>query len=378
MKAAVTDWRKLGVRGILILAFWTLIALSFAGQFYIASFQLGRPVAWTQALFHSLADWYVFAVMSALPVLLSRRFRLDGPAWGGRLGIHFAASIVFSLLYVVVRAAVGYGQARLAGQWLDYQEAMRSLLWKTWHFNWLIYWVILTVSHALHFYRRYEERAARSAELEKRLVEARLMALQMQLNPHFLFNTLHAISALMHRDVDAADRMLARLSDLLRRALESTQRQEVPLAQEIEFLRDYLDIEQTRFGPRLKIHLDIAPETTHLHVPNLILQPLVENAIQYGIEPHSQPGSVTISAKIIDSRLRLCVTDTGGKTDAPRPPIQAGIGLNNVQARLAQLFGEQHNFQVDYKHEGGVEAVISIPARQNPQLKPEAPSRNSP
>ena len=180
-----------------IFGFWTLIGLSFAGQFFISSSQLGRPVSWQQALSHSLADWYVFALLSVLPVRLTRRFGLDGPDWGKRFAIHFAASAVFSVLFVALRGVVAMWQADWAGQPIGYPATFEALLIKTWHFNLMIYWVILSVAHAIEFYRRFQERAARTAELERRLVEARLQALQMQLNPHFLFNTLHAISALM-------------------------------------------------------------------------------------------------------------------------------------------------------------------------------------
>src|SRR5207302_560053 len=144
--------------------------------------------------------------------------------------------------YVVLRTWVGQWQSHAA-----FTDVFKPLLVKTWHFNLLIYWVIVAVSHAFDYYRKYRERELRALELEKRLAQAKLQALQMQLNPHFLFNTLHAISSLMHKEVEAADQMITRLSDLLRYALESTDAQEVPLRQELDFLERYLEIEQTRF-----------------------------------------------------------------------------------------------------------------------------------
>jgi len=226
----------------------------------------------------------------------------------------------------------------------------------------LVYWEILIAIHAYDYYRKYTERERRAAELEKLLSQARLRALQMQLNPHFLFNTLHSISSLMHTDVEAADRMIARLSDLLRQALDTTDAQEVPLRQELDFLRRYLEIEQTRFGDRLKVALDIAPDTLDARVPNLILQPLVENAIRHGIEPHARVGVIELRARQSHGTLRMEVRDNGGGL-----PAEAGdrerIGLTNTRARLLQLFGEQFHFELSNPPTGGTLVALSIPLR---------------
>jgi len=346
---------------LLIFAFWTFLGVSFAGQFFIASSQLNRGVSWQQALFYSLADWYVFALLSVFPIKLSGRFGLEGGRWGRNLWVHLGASVLFSLSYVAIRTLVAQGLARADGQALGFGETFRPLLFKTWHFNLLIYWVILTVCHAVDFYRKYQERHTRSLQLENRLVEARLLALQMQLNPHFLYNTLHAISALMYRDVDAADKMITRLSQLLRHALESTSQQEVDLKTELTFLRSYLEIEQARFGPRLKVEFTIDPQTENLLVPNLVLQPLVENAIRYGIEPHAGPGIVQVETARHNGRLTLRVTDL-----APiqvKFPIREGVGLSNTRARLEQLYGHDQTFELKPRAEGGLEAVITLPCR---------------
>jgi hypothetical protein len=345
---------------LLIFGLWTLIGLSFAGQFFISSSQLGRPVSWQQALHHSLADWYLFALLSIIPVRQARRFGLDGPDWGPRFAIHFMTSIVFSVLFVVLRSLVALGQPGGVMPGTTYVEAFKVLLGKSWHFNLLIYWVILSVAHAVQLYRKFQERVTRTAELEKRLVEARLQALQMQLNPHFHFNTLHAISALMHQDVDAADRMITRLSELLRHALESTDQQEVPLREEIDFLKRYLEIEETRFGDRLKIELNIAPDTAGLLVPNLVLQPLVENAIHHGIEPHARPGRVTITSQRSGDTLALEVRDTGNGTSST--DWKEGVGLTNTRNRLRQLHGTRQTFVLGNAEGGGFQARITLPA----------------
>src|SRR5918992_5949178 len=175
----------------------------------------------------------------------------------------------------------------------------------------MTYWAMVGLSHALLYYRESRARAVRSAQLETRLVEAQMKTLQQQLHPHFLFNTLHAISSLMHKDVDAADRMLIQLSDLLRLTLEHLAQQEVPLDAELEALSKYLSIEQTRFADRLIVRFDVNPETLDCLVPSLLLQPLVENAIKYGVARKSGPGHVDIRARRDGDKLVLEVRDDG-------------------------------------------------------------------
>jgi signal transduction histidine kinase len=355
--------RNSPLRWALVFLFWTLIGLSFASQFYLSSYKTGRPVSWGQAVSWSLGDWYVWAVLS-LPIgWLARRFRFDDVNWGRHVAVHLGASGACSLVYMVVRAWVGQVQSRLGGQPVSFTETFNPLLVKTFHLNLLIYWVIVSVHHAFDYYREVQERELRAAELEKRLVQARLQALQMQLNPHFLFNTLHAIAALMHKDLEAAERMITRLSDLLRYALDSTEAQEVPLGQELDFLRRYLEIEQTRFGDRLVVRFDIAAETLGALVPNLILQPLVENAIRHGIEPRAKPGCIDLRAWRENGRLKLEVRDNGvGLAPGRRP--EEGVGLSNTRARLQQLYGDgQHRFGLDNASGAGLAVCLEIPFR---------------
>jgi LytS/YehU family sensor histidine kinase len=243
-----------------------------------------------------------------------------------------------------------------------FSAAFKPLLVKSWHFNLLIYWVIVSISHAFDYYRKFQDRELRSLELEKHLTEAKLQALQMQLNPHFLFNTLHGISSLMHRDVEAADRMLIRLSELLRRTLENTGTQEVPLQDELDFLKRYLEIEQTRFGDRLTVRMDIAPDTLSAQVPNLVLQPLVENAIRHGIEPHAKPGIIELRARRFPGTLELQVSDNGAGL-ARGQAFEEGVGLSNTRARLEQLYGKAHRFDFSNGTNGGLVVSVTIPLR---------------
>ena len=352
-------WARWALGGV----FWTLIGLSFASQFYRSMASAGRPVSWGEAVISSLGDWYVWALLSIPIGQVARRFRFDGPRWGRNVGIHLGASAVFSVAYVLMRALVGQLQSRMEGVPLGFEEAFVPLLIKTLHFNVLIYWVIVSVSHAFGYYRQAQDRTLRAAELERNLTQARLQALQMQLNPHFLFNTLNAISALMHKDVKAADRMLSRLADLLRYALDSSGAQEVPLRKELEFLERYLEIEKTRFGARLTVTTGVDPQLYSALVPNLILQPLVENAIKHGLEPRSRAGTIELRARAEVDRLVLTVRDRGPGLDLTRP-MRTGIGLANTRARLQQLYGEDQQFEVRNAEGGGLEARIVLPLRR--------------
>jgi sensor histidine kinase YesM len=184
----------------------------------------------------------------------------------------------------------------------------------------------------------------------------------MQLNPHFLFNTLNAIASLMHKDVKLADRMITRLADLLRYALESTDAHEVPLRQELSFLERYLEIEKTRFGSRLTVRMEIPEQALDALVPNLILQPLVENAIKHGIERRSKPGLIELRAVCEDQCLRLTLTDNGPGLPA-QPSARKGIGVANTRARLAELYGAAHTFELRDAEGGGVVVEVTLPLR---------------
>src|SRR5258706_12009158 len=195
-------------------AFWTLIGLSFASQWYVFNLKAGRPISWAQAVAASLGDWYVWGILSIPVIWLSGRFRIEGRGWKLSVAVHAAGSVIASVGYVVLRALIGQWQSSVSGNAATFGEVFGPLLLKSFLLNLLIYWVIVSVTHAVSYYRQYREREVQTAELEKNLTQAKLQTLQMQLNPHFLFNTLHGISALMHKDVDAADRMMTPLSGL--------------------------------------------------------------------------------------------------------------------------------------------------------------------
>ncbi|HEY5911480.1 MAG TPA: histidine kinase [Verrucomicrobiae bacterium] len=346
-----------GVKGLLFFAFWTLIGLSFACQFHISTSQAGLDVSWKQAISYALADWYVFAVLSLPVIRLARVYHFEAGKRGRSLAVHAAGSALFSGAYMVLRAWVGTWQSQ-AG----FLQAFQPLLVKTWHFNLLLYWVMVAVACAFDYYRKYRDRELRTAELENRLAQARLQALQMQLNPHFLFNSLHSISALMHKDIEAADRMISRLGELLRAALDSSDAQEVSLRQELDFVKKYLELEQIRFGNRLVVRIEAAPETLDAQVPNLILQPLVENAIRHGIEPHARAGQIKLQASRQGDGLALEVHDNGEGLPQNAAPSE-GVGLSNTRARLRTLYGDAHEFEMRGAAGGGLMVRVLIPFR---------------
>lgn len=340
----------------MFVGFWTLVGLAFAGQLYLTQAKRGTPVDWPLALRRSLADWYSFALLSLPAILLARRFPLGSAPVRLLVALHLAASVVFSLVWMLLRAALAV--------WLDgtpFTETLRYALVATLVFNLLVYWVIVVATHAAGFYRESQSRERRGLELERRLAEARLQALQMQLNPHFLFNALHGISTLMYRDVDAADRMLIRLSELLRHSLDRSGEHCVPLRDELDFLDRYLDIELIRFADRLTVRREVDPLALGVPVPNLILQPLVENAIKHGIEPQVRAGIITLRAHCPDAAtLRLEVEDNGAGLQ-PGRGTDSGIGLTNCRSRLEHLYRGTASLRLEPGADRGLRVVIELP-----------------
>jgi two-component system LytT family sensor kinase len=342
--------------------FWTLVGLAFAGQLYLTQAKVGTPVTWQFALTRSLADWYTFALLSLPAILLARRFPLGSAPLSLLAVLHLLAGVVFSLVWMLLRAAVAV--------WLEgkpFAETLRYALVATLVFNVLVYWVIVVATHAAGFYRQARERERRELELERRLAEARLRTLQMQLNPHFLFNALHGVGALMYRDVDAADRMLVRLSELLRHALDRSEAQRVPLREELAFLDRYLAIEQIRFADHLEVYREVEEAALDALVPNLLLQPLVENAIKHGIEPQVRPGRITLRARRLNgTRLGLEVEDNGCGLN-PQKPTESGIGLANCRSRLEQLYNGAARLELQPGADGGLRVVIDLPLDVRPR-----------
>jgi signal transduction histidine kinase len=334
----------------------------FQSYYFVSNFT-ERPASFPLLLALNLSYWYSWAVITPGIIWLARRYPFEKRAWKLASVVHIGGVFLATLLHVVLtvasRKAIFAIISEPSGEWLSEGQRMFFL-----NFDWemMTYWAIIGLSHALWYHREAQDRALRASQLETRLVEAQLQALQRQLQPHFLFNTLNTISALMHRDVDAADSMIAKLSDLLRIALQTVGVQETTLKEELDFLSKYLEIEQTRFRDRLTVVFDVQPDTLDALVPNLILQPLVENSIKHGIGPRPGPGRIDICAQRIGNRLELEVRDNGAGLSATRlSDFNRGVGLANTRSRLQHLYGADHRFEFRQPDRGGLQVLIGIP-----------------
>ena len=348
------------LRGLGLAALWSLVGLAFSSELYLSNSLLGRPITWGEAISSPLEDWYVYGLLSLPVVWLARRYPPEGGSRWTTALVHLAAALVFSFAWVVLRAAVGVADSSVAGESATFGEIFSPLLVKTFPFSLLVYGVIVTVSHALDYYRKYHERTVQTLELEKHLTEARLQALLHQLKPHFLFNTLNGIASLMHSDVEAADRMLVRLSELLRITMSHTGAPQTTLREEVAFLERYLEIERIRFRNRLEVVIQVDDSAVDARVPSLILQPIVENAVRHGIEPQARAGRIELRASREEATLVISVSDNGAGIPEGGPKRE-GIGLANTRARLTELYGERQKFELVNRPEGGLCVRMEIP-----------------
>ena len=325
----------------------------------------------------NLTLWYLPAALTGPIFRVAARFRLDAERWLRSIAIHATAAVLFSIIHVAamlaVRSVLWPDMREMpAARWLSYaqDQYLRNLDWSL-----MTYAAVVGLSYALEYYRESQARALKAANLETSLMEARLKTLEAELHPHFLFNTLHAISTLVHTDPESADRMISRLSDLLRLTFDRSGAAGVPLKEELEFLQKYLEIEQIRFQDRLSVKFDIDPETLDTDVPRMILQPLVENAIKHGIGPRSGQGLVQISARKQEDKIWIEVRDSGvGLSRNARVRFNNGVGLSNTRARLECLYGAEQ--RLDFAEEdSGLSVQMLIPSlrpvRRGPDSSPQ-------
>lgn len=316
----------------------------------------------------NLSYWFVPAALTFIIFRLARRFPVDTGHWVRAVGVHVLAALAFS----VVHSACMLGMRQLLwGRLSSMKPANLVSFAQSQYLNnldWALmtYAAIVGLSYALGYYGESRTRALREAHLETRLAQARLKTLEAELQPHFLFNTLHAISTLVHSNPDAADRMISRLSDLLRLTLNRSSAAGVPLQEELEFLQKYLEIEQTRFQDRLTVRYEIDPDTLDAEVPRLILQPLVENAIKHGVSPRSGPGLIEILSHRDGRDLWLEVRDNGvGLSSGAQHRLHGGVGLSNTRDRLACLYDGAHALEFsDGQH--GLAVRMRIPFHRAP------------
>jgi len=355
-------------RAALVFLGWTLVSIIFAGISYAAAIgENNKEFGFISALKLNLVQFYVWAILSPLVFRFSRRFAIElRPLNVRNLLLYFPALILFAGVHQVIHLAVLWS---ITPRWRQNYPALidcyRAYFAFGFYIDLIIALLIVIAVHALLYYQSFRASELAQSSLKTDLAQAQLRALKMQLHPHFLFNTLHSISSLVLEDPPKANSMIARLGDFLRLTVDNSDQQLVTLKEETEFLRCYLDIEQVRFGDRLTVAFELEPQTLSAQVPHLILQPMVENAIQHAIAPRSTRGHINIEAKRLNSLLRVAISDNGpGISSNANLPWKQGIGLTNVRTRLQQIYGSDFRFELMNANDGGLNAIMEIPFEQ--------------
>jgi signal transduction histidine kinase len=346
-----------------LVGFWLAVAVFFSAENVLVGVARQRPFDWQWEVYHEFIYALTWAGFTPLVLAAGRRWPLGAGAGWRRVAPHVALMAVLAPAQIVTTYTVHYIGLALLGQrppvslgdWLVNLNG--GIVWGTLT-GFLYYWLILGVQAGLAYQRLYQEQRIAAAELEGHLTQSRLEALRLQVHPHFLFNTLNAISAFVESDPERARRMIARLGELLRRTLEGGTAAELPLGRELDLLAPYLEIQQIRFGERLSIELDVPADASSGLIPTLMLQPLVENAVEHGVARTANGARVRLHAVRAGDRLRLEIADNG-----PGPTRSGdGIGLANTRARLAALYGSAHRFELAAKGDGTV-VTIELPFR---------------
>jgi two-component system, LytTR family, sensor kinase len=377
-----------------LLGVWTLVGLFFASRDYLhVGPAADRWESWGRSMKSIMPDWYLWGMLAPLIVRLSRRYRLDRRTLAIRAPIHVISAAGFALLHLALAVSVTLALEPAARHETTWSEQFQFHAMFSFHWNVVIYAMIVAVSHAVAYYEEYQERDRRTWQLESSLAQARLQALQLQLHPHFLFNTLSTVAELIHEQPDVAEDMIVRLGELLRESLDHSQAQEATLESELAFVERYLAIEQVRFADRLSIEVDVDAASRAAIVPRLVLQPLVENAVRHGISRIAGPGRITLSARRSNGQLRLTVADNGpgprpgafetgrGKSDTEKSKDESSeesnrdkavastrsqVGLANTRARLEQLYPGEHHFRFDHSAATGSVVTLEFPYRTEP------------
>jgi len=355
--------RLKSIKAGLLFGIWTAYGLVCAWQAHYWYAFSKTPMSWWDAFRYEVTYAWLWCAVTPLVVWFSRRFRFERQNWRRPLFIHLAAMLLIVLPATKLAFDAIAMPPNSAFRGFGWEKLFRSVE-STFDTGPLLYAVILLVEHAIIYYQRYQAGLVRASQLQTQLIKAQLQALRMQLHPHFLFNTLHAITALVHEDPERAERTIARLGELLRLFLASSAIHEVPLGEELRTLDLYLDIERARFEDRLRVHYDVPPALREATVPNLVLQPLVENAIRHGIGKRAEEGWITIMAERYGDTLVIRVTDNGaGLSEDFTDPARQGLGLANTRGRLESLYGPDQSLALRNLPAGGVEARITMPFR---------------
>ena len=355
-------------RWLAIIAVWVVLGLIWVAPIYLETHLEDMGHSPVRMFSWGVLMWLVWAPLTPAMVWLARRYSLIDGAWKSSLLVHLPAFLLISIIHSAAATAI-----TLSMRPFDEMGSRPEFFWPrflsripgSFGSDLLIYAGVIGICYAFDYYRKYREREFVATRLEAQLAQAQLDSLRMQLHPHFLFNTLNSIVGLVRDNKNhAAVNMLVGLSDLLRHTLDYSQRHEVELREELNFIKLYLSIQEIRFSDRLQIEFNIDPATTKALVPNLILQPLTENALRHGFSRSADSGIVGISSAAENGNLRLTVYDNGaGLPDDWQLNGSTGIGLANTSARLQQLYDDNYQFDIRNRDGGGVEVVIVMPLR---------------
>ncbi len=359
----MTHWPTLPKRKrMLLVSVWALAFVAFSSQWYIYDAIHGHAERFA---YYLVTCAYLCGVLTPVVLWLGRCRRIDSRTWKNSLPIHIAASLLLTGFGVFAEATIGW--LPHAGHWL-FSAALRHYFIQHTQISLLTYWALLG---AFHIYRMYDQarlRELHAARLEAQLSEAQLTALRIQLQPHFLFNTLQAATMLIYDDPQGAEEVLLSLSELLRISLQALQQQEVPLRSEIEFLKYYAAIQKRRFRDRLRFDFQIDEQSELCAVPSLVLQPLVENAVRHGIGTRKEPDLISIRAFVSQERLKIEIQNRASVLDDTQERlITRGVGMANTIARLERLYGVHQSFEIRNLSPQGVAVSISVPVRLLPE-----------
>ena len=353
---------------------FTLIAILSFSYIYLDDLTRQRAGTLSRRLLEQFTGAYSAFLLLPLVLSYSRTFLFSSRPWFLRLGIHLLGATVYSLLHTSMMAISRWALSPLLGLG-SYDYGIMHFRYPMELSNDLVGYTFMVALY--YFFERLRLAQAQqlaAAELQTKLAQAQLENLRLQVQPHFLFNTLNTISAVMYEDVRAADAMLAQLSDLLRLTLHASRSHEIPLAEELQITRLYLELMQKRFESKLSISYSVEPALLRSLVPQLVLQPLVENSLRHGMKPGGEVMALSISAHRDNGSVILRVCDTGaGLAPDFREDNANGIGLANIRGRLSQLYGKDAELSLENRNAGGVEVSLRFPFHISPQsvISPE-------
>ncbi len=348
---------------IIVFTVTNLLTLLITLQFYIRYERFYKTkLTFLETLAYTLPDWYLWMALGPVVYWLAVKFPVSRQKWKTHIPVHLFGTVVITLFQNILVMTFNLIIETSKGETLDFWRAFEYNLLTYFHWNLILYWGIVAASYSVNYYKKYQETEIRSAQLSAQLSQARLQALRMQLQPHFLFNTLNTISYYTYVDPKISNRMVQLLSELLRMVLEQNQNERIPLRKEIEFLRQYLEIETFRFQDKLSVQWNVDENALDGLVPCLILQPAVENAMRHGISRLPSSAVLKIGAHCNGPFLNLTISDNGpGIPQLDNHTFREGIGLSNTRSRLSHLYGENHTLRLINQKPAGLEIEIIIP-----------------